>query len=193
MATNKEFQVKLQSETKQQVTEKEEVSWIAWSQTSKKNGLYFADVTGKVVNHKATKLKIKTDAKGTPFVFAQLMTSRSGETAGLRYRKRTNQYFQVEIEEETTKLTNSRKKKESVGYLAIFGSKTTKSLMKADQVDACTGIKGYDKKCPGLSGWHKKTNFDKFTDAETCTALVKTKGNTCKSFCNKQNKVCLYA
>jgi len=68
-------------------------------------------------------LAIKTNAKGTPFVFAQLMTDKSGKTAGLRYTQRNEKMMKVEIEEETTKLTNARKKKESVGYLAIFPNK----------------------------------------------------------------------
>lgn len=67
------------------------------------------------------------------------------------------------------------------------------TITKKSQKNSCSGLKGFYKKCPGLSGWHKKTNFDKFKDSETCTALVFTKGKTCKSFCNKQNRVCLYA
>lgn len=128
-----------------------------------------------------------------------MQTARWGSNSGLRYTKRTTKQFSVEIEEETTQLTNSRRQKEVVGYLAIWPAQNmktkvqTKAIMKKDQKDACDGLKGYAKKCPGLTGWHKKTNFDKFTDAETCTALVFTKGKTCKSFCNKQNRVCLFA
>lgn len=84
------------------------------------------------------------------------------------------------IQEENVAATDGRTLNERVGYLALWGG----AIMKNEEKNPCDGLAWYTEECTDLSGWHASTNFDSYTDGETCTVLVKTKGGTCKNFCN---------
>jgi hypothetical protein len=45
-------------------------------------------------------------------------------------------------------------------------------------------MKGYDKLCPKLSGWHYTIKKDQYKEENVCTVLVKTNGRkTCADYC----------
>ncbi len=93
------------------------------------------------------------------------------------------------IQEDTIEETQGRTVNESVGYLSLWGT----SIKKDQELDPCQDLMWYDEECYDLSGWHAQTNFNQFDDGDICTVLVKTKGGTCKSFCNTQGRECYYA
>jgi hypothetical protein len=59
--------------------------------------------------------------------------------------------------------------------------------------DMCAALKGYDKLCPKLSGWHYTIKKDEYKQENYCLALVDTKGTTCAAYCKKQKLQCYFA
>jgi hypothetical protein len=54
-------------------------------------------------------------------------------------------------------------------------------------------LKGYDKLCPKLSGWHYTIKKDQYEQENYCLALVNTKGKTCADYCKTQKLQCYFA
>lgn len=54
---------------------------------------------------------------------------------------------------------------------------------KSSTCNICSMMKGYDKLCPKLSGWHYTIKNEQYKQENYCLALVDTKGKTCNDYC----------
>jgi len=64
---------------------------------------------------------------------------------------------------------------------------------KSARCNICDSMKGYDKLCPKLSGWHYTIKNEQYKQDNYCVALVNTKGKTCNDYCKTQKLECYFA
>lgn len=97
----------------------EKISYIAWEPGS---GLlaplkYEAGHTKRIVTDQWYQIDFQTEFQEIPFFFSSIQRYRSKEPSNLRYKNLTQTYVQVKIEEETSKDTETKHGKESIGYI----------------------------------------------------------------------------
>jgi hypothetical protein len=83
--TNKQFKVKIQASEKETVTEREEISWVAFSVQKKYSDNWFV-YRAKRVSNKATKIAINTPNKAKYRLFATVQTEKEKDTVNVRYK-----------------------------------------------------------------------------------------------------------
>ncbi len=112
----------MQAEEKEQVTESEEISWVAWSQSSTSTYNWFAQNTGKYITHADYTVVLSNDPdRAVPAFFCNLQTMYGGDTATIRYKELTNDDATIFIEEEGSNDSEVSHTNEEIGYIALWG------------------------------------------------------------------------
>ncbi len=119
---NASFDYRLQEQQKTLKSHaEEEVGYIAWEpgQGTFSGLLFEAKTTAKKVNQKWFDLNFLTEFQNLPYLFTGIQTSNERDTATMRCKKLTQGEVRIKIQEEKSKDSELRHKKEVVGYLVI--------------------------------------------------------------------------
>jgi hypothetical protein len=182
----------MQAEEKGSVTEIEEISYVAWGVS--KGSQWLAAKSKNEVDEKGKTFTLDAKKRTSPAFFAAMQTSDGMNTAGIRVKTLNTKQVKLFIEEEKSKDKELDHTTEVVGYLALWGRafKTTDLYVKPQTTkNSCKNLKGMKSICEAT--WTPPKSFNKFPAEESCAALVMTKGDTCANFCQKQQRVCVYA
>lgn len=118
--TSFEYRLQEQQATMKSHNE-EEVGYIAWEPGQGTfSGLVFeAGATARKVTQKWYDINYLTEFTKLPYLFTNIQTLKERDTATLRCRRMSQEAVQIKIQEEKSRDSEIRHKKEAVGYLVI--------------------------------------------------------------------------
>ena len=119
--TPRGFQLRLQAEEAAGAREiAETVSWIAMSQRTRANGLSRLTVqrTGRVHDHKWRRIDFPHPFPRAPTVMANIDSFHGSDTASVRFRNIDTTSFEIRVEEEMSRDTETAHTRESISWLA---------------------------------------------------------------------------
>jgi PKD repeat protein len=119
------FEYRLQEQERTMLSHKPEtIGYIAWEPgRGTVAGLAFeVGSSAEKVTQKWFDLQFLTSFPELPYLFPEIQTTNGRDTATLRNRDMSREAAQIKIEEEKSKDSETRHKKETVGYLVIGGA-----------------------------------------------------------------------
>ncbi len=126
----------MQSGMKTEVTEIEEVSWVAWGRTKGDTTVrWFADASIDTELDKGYTLPIKNDnVKPAAFFAAMQSGDGGGGAAGVRYTNLNDKSVDVIIEEQDPSADAATHTKEVIGYLVLYGDNLKRDVLYHDTI-----------------------------------------------------------